>query len=68
MSDRICIATEGRLQRHVSTEDIITCCSSCKTFSSGCGDGVHHEVWEFWIEEGIVSGGMYNSKEVTYFN
>jgi len=29
MSDRICIASNGTVNAHISAEDLLTCCRSC---------------------------------------
>ena len=29
MTDRICIASGGKLTPHISAEDLLSCCSSC---------------------------------------
>ena len=36
MSDRLCIATNGKLQTRVSTTELVTCCYSC---GFGCHGG-----------------------------
>lgn len=29
MSDRVCIATQSKLNKHLSTEDLLACCKTC---------------------------------------
>jgi len=29
MSDRICVASSGKVQAHLSAEDLLTCCKKC---------------------------------------
>jgi hypothetical protein len=29
MSDRICIASEGKVNAHISAEDLLSCCEDC---------------------------------------
>ena len=29
MSDRICIASNGKANAHISSEDLVSCCDSC---------------------------------------
>ena len=56
ISDRICIHTGGKLQTRISATDIITCCSEC---GKGCIGGLPNLVFNYWINNGIPSGGLY---------
>jgi len=56
MSDRICIASKGKLQTRVSADNILACCSSC---GFGCNGGYPAAAWDFWQENGVPSGGLY---------
>lgn len=60
MSDRVCIASAGRLQPQISAQDLIECCPHC----GGC-DGTLWALFPFvhWRETGIVTGGAYGSFE-----
>ena len=58
MSDRICIHRHQNI--HVSAEDLLSCCYSC---GFGCNGGFPGKAWDFWKKSGIVSGGVYGSKE-----
>ncbi|OQV13907.1 Cathepsin B [Hypsibius exemplaris] len=58
MSDRLCI--HNNLQIHVSAEDLMTCCSSC---GFGCDGGFPGAAWDYWVSDGLVTGGQYNSSE-----
>ncbi|XGW21937.1 hypothetical protein V3C99_004697 [Haemonchus contortus] len=60
ISDRICIATKAEKQVQISAADIISCCSNC---GYGCGGGYPLEAWQFFMNEGVVSGGDYHSKD-----
>ncbi|XP_023213054.1 cathepsin B-like isoform X1 [Centruroides sculpturatus] len=60
MSDRICIKSGGKLQVELSAEDLLTCCHSC---GNGCDGGLPAAAWEYWVSDGIVTGGLYNSNE-----
>ncbi|RZC31938.1 Peptidase C1 domain containing protein, partial [Asbolus verrucosus] len=66
MTDRVCIASEGRINFEFSAEDILTCCGE-KCFPDGdyndCGEARVDLIWEFLIRDGSVSGGEYNSNE-----
>ena len=59
MSDRICIASEGKLQTRVSAQNLLTCCDEC---GFGCQGGWPGEAWNHWVTDGIVSGGGYGDK------
>jgi len=59
MSDRLCIASKGKLQTRVSSENILACCEEC---GYGCNGGFPEAAWEFWLFAGIPSGGLYGDK------
>jgi cathepsin B len=61
MSDRICIHSSGSAQFMFSPEDLLSCCTSC----GDCGGGYMMSALDFYINEGIVSGGDVNSNEVS---
>lgn len=56
MSDRICIASGGKLQTRVSTENLLACCKTC---GNGCNGGWPAAAWKFWQRSGLPSGGLY---------
>lgn len=60
MSDRICIHSKGKVQVNVSANDIITCCSEC---GFGCDGGFPAEAWNFYKEQGVVTGGLYGTDD-----
>ncbi|KAJ6215498.1 hypothetical protein RDWZM_009998 [Blomia tropicalis] len=60
ISDRICIASNGRLQPQISAQDLVSCCAYC---GNGCFGGFPAAAWHYYAEFGIVSGGLYNSSE-----
>lgn len=60
MSDRYCIHSRGAENYHISAEDLATCCSSC---GDGCNGGFPAAAWEYWVSDGLVTGGQYNSSE-----
>jgi len=60
ISDRICIASNGAQQFHLSAEDMVDCCSSC---GFGCNGGYPESAWEYWVRTGIVTGGNWNSND-----
>lgn len=58
MSDRHCIL--GNVLVDIATEDILSCCDSC---GSGCDGGFPSAAWQYWVDDGVVSGGGYDSHE-----
>jgi len=59
MSDRICIASNGKLQTRISTDTILSCCSSC---GFGCNGGYPSAAWDYWKRNGVPTGGLYGDK------
>jgi len=60
MSDRICVASQANLNRHLSTEDLVSCCHTC---GFGCNGGYPQMAWEYFKRTGICSGGNYQTNE-----
>ncbi|KAL7638747.1 UNVERIFIED_CONTAM: hypothetical protein RMT77_010280 [Armadillidium vulgare] len=60
MSDRTCIHSEGKKNFHYSTEDLMTCCYTC---GNGCFGGLPGVAFDYWVNKGLVSGGLYNSSQ-----
>lgn len=61
MSDRHCIHSGGKVQVHISAEDLLSCCGfSC---GMGCNGGYPIGAWQYWKKHGIVTGGQYGSKQ-----
>jgi len=56
MTDRICIASNGTKQFHISAEDMNSCCDSC---GFGCEGGFPGAAWQYWQDEGVVDGANY---------
>ncbi len=56
MSDRICIASQTKLQTKISTENLLACCSSC---GMGCNGGYPGAAWDYWQDHGLPTGGLY---------
>lgn len=59
MSDRICIASHGRIKVELSSDDLLSCCQSC---GMGCDGGEPLAAWQFWVEHGLVTGSNYTAK------
>jgi hypothetical protein len=56
MTDRICIASNGTKNVHISAEDMNSCCDSC---GFGCDGGYPGAAWQYWQDTGIVDGANY---------
>ena len=63
MSDRICIHSEGKVNAHLSAENLVSCCYGC---GFGCNGGFPGAAWSYWVKRGIVTGGNYNSSQVSH--
>ncbi|XP_044269569.1 cathepsin B-like [Tribolium madens] len=59
MSDRICIQSSGAQKFFFSAEDLLSCCTTC----GSCAGGYMMAAFDFYINEGLVSGGDLNSNE-----
>jgi cathepsin B len=57
MTDRTCIASNGKNKPHLSAQDMLCCCNSC---GMGCNGGYPSAAWDYWVNEGLVSGGNYH--------
>ncbi|KAF5296019.1 hypothetical protein FQR65_LT10322 [Abscondita terminalis] len=60
MSDRLCIHSNGKTHFHFSADDLVSCCYVC---GMGCNGGYPGMAWNYWVRQGIVSGGQYNSNQ-----
>jgi len=60
MSDRYCIASGGKQIVEVSAEDLVSCCLAC---GDGCNGGFPGTAWAYWVKYGLVTGGLYGSKQ-----
>ena len=58
MTDRICIHSNGENKFRLSAEDLLTCCDSC---GFGCNGGYPESAWQFFVSDGIVTGGAYGT-------
>ena len=56
ISDRNCIASNEKRTADISAEDVLSCCQSC---GDGCNGGYPDQAWKYWVNEGIVTGGLY---------
>ncbi|VDQ00355.1 unnamed protein product [Trichobilharzia regenti] len=53
MSDRICIQSKGKKSVELSAVDLLSCCREC---GLGCLGGFPGSAWDYWVEEGVVTG------------
>lgn len=60
ISDRYCIASQGDENIEISAEDLLCCCHMC---GSGCNGGFPESAWVYWVNDGLVSGGLYGTKK-----
>ncbi|XP_065572867.1 cathepsin B-like [Artemia franciscana] len=60
MLDRICIHSGGKVQAHLSADNLVSCCYTC---GFGCNGGYPSMAWRYWVHKGIVSGCNYNTSE-----
>jgi len=58
MTDRACIHKQETF--HYSADDLMSCCTSC---GDGCQGGYPYMAMQYWKNTGIVSGGLYHSKQ-----
>lgn len=62
MTDRLCIASNGTEKFEFSAQDLLACCTDC---GNGCRGGYSSRAWKYWVINGIVSGGDFNSSYVS---
>ncbi|XP_075215934.1 cathepsin B-like cysteine proteinase 4 [Lycorma delicatula] len=62
MTDRLCIKNNGTTNYTISAQNLVSCCSNCSP-SGGCNGGFHDRAWLYFQNNGIVTGGDYNSEE-----
>ena len=58
ISDRICIASNQKLQPRISTMDMLTCCSDC----GDCQGGFNYNAYLYYNTDGVVTGGDHGNK------
>lgn len=61
MSDRICIHSNETEIIRISADDLVSCCGIKCGF--GCYGGIPENAWKYWLNVGIVTGGLYDSKD-----
>ena len=60
MSDRICILGNHK-NAHISAENLVSCCGDDCGY--GCEGGYPDAAWTYWVDNGIVTGGNFNTSE-----
>lgn len=58
ISDRLCIHSSAKVNVEISAEDLLSCCDEC---GMGCYGGYPSDAWDFWVQNGLVTGGLYDS-------
>ncbi|KAL1439064.1 hypothetical protein MTO96_047524 [Rhipicephalus appendiculatus] len=58
ISDRICIHSKGEVNVNISAADLLSCCKSC---GYGCEGGYMTVAWQYYQDQGIVTGGLYGT-------
>ena len=60
ISDRVCIATNGKFKADISAEDLVSCCGLFSGCGFGCSGGFPGGAWSYWERNGLVTGGLFN--------
>jgi len=55
-SDRLCIATKGKIKVPLSAEETCFCSEE-----NGCGGGMLSTPWNYFKDTGVVTGGQFNN-------
>nr|AAO73003.1 cathepsin B [Fasciola gigantica] len=59
MSDRVCIHSNGQMRPRLAAADPLSCCTYC---GQGCRGGYPPKAWDYWMREGIVTGGTWENR------
>ena len=60
MSNRLCIHSNATFKKHVSAENLLSCCYTC---GYGCNGGFPGMAWSYWSKSGLVTGGDYGTND-----
>jgi cathepsin B len=58
ISDRTCIHSNAAFTADLSSEDLLSCCGY--VCGNGCNGGFPQAAWEYWVQNGLVSGGLFH--------
>ncbi|KAI6227722.1 Gut-specific cysteine proteinase [Aphelenchoides fujianensis] len=64
IQDRRCIrfnGTSAAASLPISAWDLTTCCAACTPYASGCSGGWPAEAFRWFVEAGVVTGGLFGS-------
>ncbi|KAI0226103.1 Cathepsin B [Lamellibrachia satsuma] len=59
ISDRICIATRGKVNVNISSYEVL----GCEGRIIGCNAGVTKRAWSYYKDHGVVTGGPFDSNQ-----
>ncbi|XP_065206834.1 cathepsin B-like cysteine proteinase 1 [Planococcus citri] len=65
-SDRVCIASKGKITSLYSIQQLLSCCHECKLYRNerdGCEGGWPLAAWSYIKRTGLSTGGDYGSKQ-----
>jgi len=57
---RTCIHSNGAVTVDLSSEDLLSCCGY--VCGNGCNGGFPQAAWEYWVQNGLVTGGLYGGE------
>lgn len=56
------MATNGKVNQQISAEELAFCCDEC---GDGCDGGYPIRAWKYFNQHGVVTGGAYNTTDVS---
>lgn len=71
MTDRLCIASMGALQAHLSVQQVVSCAPGVPNAvglptSDGCNGGRPIDAFQYYEDEGLVTGGNFGDESMCY--
>ena len=61
ISDRMCTYNNLNKNVQISAANLMNCCKNCSGTAGLCSWGYPARAYQYWIEEGLVSGGEFGS-------